>query len=104
MDINFNKAIRMAVETGKVEFGSNGASAAALSGGAKMIIVAENCPKRLKADIEKYSKLSEVQVRTFGGSSIELGSLCGKPFPVAAMSVIEPGNSTLLETAKENKG
>ena len=30
----------------------------------------------------------------FQGSSVDLGSVCGKPFTVAAMVVTDPGDST----------
>lgn len=94
------KAIRLAVDTGKVRFGSRDAVKAALNGEAKLIIIAGNCPGSTKGDIEYFSKLSKIRTYSFGGTSLELGSLCGKPFPVAAMSVIDAGNSNLLEAIK----
>lgn len=99
--IDVNKAIRLAVDTGDVKLGSRDAVKAALNGEAKLIIIAENCPEGVKMDVLQYSKMSGVPNYMFGGSSKELGSLCGKPFPVAAMSVFGAGSSNVLELSKE---
>ena len=99
---DIGRSIRLAVDTGKVRFGSRDAVKAALNGEAKLIIVAENCPKAVKADLENYSKMSEVALYAYDGTSVELGSLCGKPFPVAALSIVEAGNSDILDAVKGN--
>ena len=98
MDIN--KAIRMAVDTGDVKFGSRKSSKAASAGKLKMIILSKNCPAKARQEIERNAKLSGIPALTFNGTSVELGSLCGKPFPVSSLSIIEPGNSTILDAAK----
>ena len=95
------KALRMAVETGKVKFGSRSSVKRALMGKAKLIIVSGNCPADVKADISRYASLSEVDVLDFPGTSIELGSVCKKPFGVAVLAVYEPGTSNILEFAKK---
>jgi len=98
MDIN--KAIRLAVDTGKVEFGTRSTVRNTLNGKAKLIIIARNCPKKFKDDVLNYSKTSGINIYQFSGNSLELGSLCGKPFPIAIMSIIDQGNSNILELAK----
>jgi large subunit ribosomal protein L30e len=97
---DIDKAIRMAVDTGKVEFGVNSALRLASSGEARLIILSSNCPKKFKEDITYYSKLSKTAVCRFSGTSLELGSLCGKPFPISALSIHDPGNSNVLELVK----
>ena len=99
MDIN--RAIRMAVDTGDVKFGARGSVENASTGKTKMIVVSSNCPKKTRGEIARNSKLSGVNVLVFNGTSIELGSLCGKPFPVSALSIIEPGNSNILDAVKK---
>jgi large subunit ribosomal protein L30e len=101
--MDMNRAIRMAVDTGEVLFGSRGSSKGAFTGKPKMIILSSNCPGETREGIERNSKLSGIPVLFFGGTSIELGSLCGKPFPVSALSIIEPGNSNIMEAAKQEK-
>ncbi len=98
--MDLNASIRMAVDTGKIILGSDRAKKLAMLGEAKAIIMARNCPHSTKQDISHYAMLSSVPVIEFNGTSIELGIVCGKPFPVSALSVIEPGNSDILNAAQ----
>ena len=95
MDVD--RGIRVAVDTGNVTLGSNKTIQALKLGKGKLVIIAENCPQEAKEDVMQYSQLSEIPVYTFKGSSVDLGSVCGKPFTVAAMMVNDPGDSTILE-------
>jgi large subunit ribosomal protein L30e len=94
--IDIDKAIATAVKTGKVTFGANSALQNAKTGKVKLIILAANCPKVIREDIEYYCKLSNVPAITYKGSSIDLAAICGKPFTVAALSIREPGDSEIL--------
>lgn len=100
MDIN--KQIRMAVKTGKVDFGSKGAMYSVNSAKAKLVILANNCPESQRDDILYTAEQSEVPVYVFPGSSLDLGALCDKPFPVSTLIIKEPGDSEVLKLA-ENK-
>ncbi|MBC7130194.1 50S ribosomal protein L30e [Candidatus Bathyarchaeota archaeon] len=100
MDVD--KAIATAVRTGKVMFGSNSALQSARTGRAKMIIVASNCPERIRKDIEYYCKLSKVPLLVYKGSSVDLAAVCGKPFLVAALTIRDPGDSDILKLAENN--
>lgn len=95
--IDIDKAIATAVKTGKVSFGANSALQNAKTGKAKMIILATNCPKVLREDVEYYCKLSNVPLITYKGSSLDLAALCSKPFTVSALSIREPGDSEILK-------
>ncbi len=95
MDVD--RGIRVAVDTGNVTLGSSKTIQALKLGKGKLVIIAENCPQEAKEDVMQYSKLSEIPVITFEGTSVDLGSVCGKPFVVAAMIVNDPGDSTILE-------
>ncbi|MBQ6220604.1 MAG: 50S ribosomal protein L30e [Methanosphaera sp.] len=95
MDIE--RGIRVAVDTGKVILGSNKSIQAIKLGNGELVVLAANAPKTLKEDIEVYSKLSEIPVHVFDGSSVELGSICGKPFTVSVLVIQEPGDSNILE-------
>ncbi|RLI39491.1 50S ribosomal protein L30e [Candidatus Bathyarchaeota archaeon] len=91
------KAINMAVRTGKVLLGSKSTIKAAKLGKAKLIVVAENCPAHIRADVEYYARLSGIPVVEFKGTSWDLGQVCGKPFMVAALAVRDPGLSKIME-------
>lgn len=95
MDIE--RGIRVAVDTGKVILGSNKSIQAIKLGNGELVVMAANAPKNLKEDVEVYSKLSEMPVHIFDGSSVDLGSICGKPFTVSVLVVQEPGDSNILE-------
>ncbi|MBE6486198.1 MAG: 50S ribosomal protein L30e [Methanosphaera stadtmanae] len=95
MDIE--RGIRVAVDTGKVILGSNKSIQAIKLGNGELVVMAANAPKNLKEDVEVYSKLSEMPVYVFDGSSVDLGSICGKPFTVSVLVVQEPGDSNILE-------
>jgi large subunit ribosomal protein L30e len=95
--IDVNKAIATTVRTGKVLFGTNNAVRNAKMGKAKLIVVAANCPREIREDIEYYCKLSGVPIAIYKGTSIDLGAVCGKPFMVSALTIREPGDSDILK-------
>ncbi|MCX8197178.1 MAG: 50S ribosomal protein L30e [Candidatus Micrarchaeota archaeon] len=90
------KAIRQCVDSGKVIFGSRFGIKASLLGKAKLIVVAQNCPQHLAQDIQKFCKLSSVPLIVFSGSSVELGTVAGRPHPVAVLTVLDPGTSGIM--------
>ena len=101
--IDVNKAIASAVKTGKVSFGANAALQNAKSGKAKMIILAANCPKNIKDEIEYNCKLSDVPVMMFKGASMDLATVCNKPFVISALSIRETGDSDILKVTENTE-
>ena len=95
MDVD--RGIRVAVDTGDVTLGSEKSIQSLKLGKGQLVVVAKNSPKEILEDVEYYSKLSEIPVHTFDGTSVELGSVCGKPFTVATLVINDPGDSTILE-------
>lgn len=95
--INIDKAIALAVKTGKVSFGANSALQNAKTGKAKMIVLASNCPKDIKDDVEYYGKISKIPVVTYKGTSMDLAEVSGKLFIISALSIRESGDSDILK-------
>ena len=95
--IDVNKAIATTAKTGKIQFGASSALKSAKTKKAKIIIVASNCPQKVKEDIEYYCGLSSIPVSIYRGTSVDLGAVCGKPFEVSVLSVREPGDSNILK-------
>jgi large subunit ribosomal protein L30e len=95
--IDVNKAIATTAKTGKIQFGASSALKSAKTKKAKIIIVASNCPQKVKEDIEYYCGLSNIPVSIYRGTSVDLGAVCGKPFEVSVLSVREPGDSNILK-------
>ncbi len=98
MDVN--KAIRVAIDTGKIYMGSEETINAVINKEVKLVIVAENCPPERKADLKKFAKLSGIPVYEFEGTSMELGAVCGRPHVVAMLGVVEAGDSDIFELGR----
>jgi len=101
--IDIDKAIATVVKTGKVSFGTNTALQNAKTGKAKMIVLAANCPKDIKDQIEYYGKISKVPVMTYTGAAIDLAVVCNKLFVVSALSIRETGDSEILKVIENDE-
>ncbi|MEM3399341.1 MAG: 50S ribosomal protein L30e [Candidatus Micrarchaeia archaeon] len=101
MDIDKN--IRMAVDTGKVIMGYRSVSNALTDASLKLVIIASNSPKEFADAIKEKAKVSNIPVYVYEGTSIDLGSACGRPFPVSFLGILEQGNSALLDLAKSSQ-
>jgi large subunit ribosomal protein L30e len=101
--IDVDKAIATAVKTGKVSFGVNAALQNAKTGKAKMIILAANCPKDIKEEIEYYCRLSKVPVMTYKGASMDLATVCNRLFIISALSIRETGDSEILKATEKTE-
>jgi len=95
MDVD--RGIRVAVDTGDVTLGSEKSIQSLKLGKGQLAFVAENSPKEILEDVEYYAKLSQIPIHIYNGTSVELGSVCGKPFTVATLVINDPGDSTILE-------
>ncbi|MEM0372901.1 MAG: 50S ribosomal protein L30e [archaeon] len=101
MDIS--AGIKRIMATGKIEYGSKKTLENIRSGKAKAVIIADNAPAGLRADIEQYAKISETPVVVFDGTSLELGRVCGKPFVVTSIAVTNAGDVKIKELTGEKK-
>ncbi|NJE30715.1 50S ribosomal protein L30e [Thermococcus sp. 18S1] len=97
--VDFAFELRKAEDTGKIIMGAKKAIQYAKMGGAKMIIVAKNARPDIKEDILYYAKLSGIPIYEFEGTSVELGTLLGRPHTVSALAIIDPGESRILALA-----
>jgi large subunit ribosomal protein L30e len=95
MDVD--RGIRVAVDTGDVTLGSEKSIQSLKLGKGQLVVVASNAPKEIIEDVEYYANLSEIPFIVYDGSSVDLGSVCGKPFTVATLIVNDPGDSTILD-------
>jgi len=101
--IDIDKAIATAVKTGKVAFGAKNTIKNVKLGKTKLVVVASNCPRKVREDIEYYCKLSNIPLLVYNKPGINLGAVCGKPFAVSALSIREPGESDVLKIVKSTK-
>ena len=96
--MDLNKSLRLAIDTGDVKLGCNETSKSIENGKAKLVILSSNCPN----DTVDFAGNSKTRVYNFNGNNSELGAACGKPFPVAAVAILNDGKSDVL-TLKDNR-
>ncbi|MHA1595311.1 MAG: 50S ribosomal protein L30e [Candidatus Baldrarchaeia archaeon] len=101
--VNLEKSLKMALKTGKVILGSKRTLDTIRRGRAKLIILAKEAPEEIKQEVMYYCKLSKTPLYVFEGSSVELGALCGKPFMVSSLAIIDPGDSDILKLVEESE-
>ncbi len=95
------KEIRRAVDTGKVCFGIRESELSLLQGRGKLVIKSGNIPEADGERIAHVAKISGIPVLCLKKSSRQLGSICGKPFPVSVMVVLEEGKSKVLGAVRK---
>ncbi len=98
--IDVSKEIRRAVDTGKVIFGTKMSEKSLKNGSGKLIIIAKNTPELVKEKILSFAEIGNTVSYIFEESGIELGSVCGKPFPISVMIIEDAGKSKVLEITK----
>jgi large subunit ribosomal protein L30e len=86
-------ALKVALETGKVRIGLTETLDAANSKKARLLIVATSCPNET---LRKERAIGKIPVYHYEGTAVDLGQACGKPFPISAMAVLDPGSSAIL--------
>ncbi|HEU98042.1 MAG: 50S ribosomal protein L30e [Fervidicoccaceae archaeon] len=94
---NLETELKNALKTGKVILGSKESISVLKHGKAKMVIVATNAEPSTRKDVEYYAKLSNIPIYVFEGTSVDLGAILGKPFPIQVIAVVDPGESKVIE-------
>jgi large subunit ribosomal protein L30e len=88
MDLERN--LKIAIDTGKVIFGTKEAEKAIKNGTARLVVLAKNCPS------EYLKKQPFTKILQFPGDNVALGAVCGKPFSISAVAVLDPGESNVI--------
>jgi large subunit ribosomal protein L30e len=76
MDIDLNKALRKTIRSGKVLIGSN---------------VSRDAVKNRAEILDSNASIIE-----YPGMGIDLGIACGKLFNIAALTILDPGDSGIM--------
>ncbi|MHA1821807.1 MAG: 50S ribosomal protein L30e [Promethearchaeota archaeon] len=103
-ELDINKLINIAVKTGKTIIGTETLKKYINVNDLKLIILAKNCPEEIRTDIELLTKSSgdeSIPIFYYPNSSLELGTAAGKPFMIASMGIIDPGNSSILDAVSK---
>ena len=86
-------ALKVALETGTVRIGLSETLDAAKSKRARLLIVAKSCPDPM---LLKERAIGKIPVYHYDGTAVDLGQACGRPFPISAMAILDPGSSAIL--------
>jgi large subunit ribosomal protein L30e len=95
--VDASKEIRRAVDTGKVAFGSKQSIKELLKGNGSVVIVSSNIPAGEKEKLKHITELESKKFYEFDKNGLTLGSICGKPFVVSALIVLDAGKSKIDE-------
>ena len=93
--MDLNRQLKNAIATGNLRFGHRQAIDACARGEAKLIIFAANCPTEFTDEL--HANHPEVTKFRAGMVNRELGIACSKPFAVSTISIIDAGESDLLQ-------
>lgn len=95
--VEVNKEIRRAVDTGSVVFGYKQCRKELAKNNGEIVIVASNLPKNQKETLIHLAKVEGKKVFEFSENGLALGSICGKPFVISSMIVLNKGKSKVNE-------
>ncbi|MCL4375856.1 50S ribosomal protein L30e [Candidatus Marsarchaeota archaeon] len=95
--VDLNSDIRLATGTGKVAIGYKDTVRMINKNGLKAVILAVKGKKEIVEDITHVCSIAGVRIIRFEGNSIELGTVCGKPYSVNSIGIMEEGNSRILD-------
>ena len=95
-DVDTN--IKVAYKTGKIIFGKSQVLNQLRQKPFKMLIIANNCPAELDAQLSYYNSLMNdiLFIHRYHGSSWELGLAMGKPYMISIIGINDFGDSDLL--------
>lgn len=95
MDVN--KEIRRAVDTGKVVFGTRQTQKILSKKEGEIVIVSTNLPIEEREKIKHITKVMGKKFYEHNITGLNLGSVCGKPFVISALTVLDKGKSNILD-------
>lgn len=93
-------AMSVVIKTGKIKLGFDTVRSSLLSGNLKLVIMSSNCHLTKKEDIIYYSKLAKTRYHIVDERSQGLGTICGKPYAVSALGIVNEGDSDILNMMK----
>jgi large subunit ribosomal protein L30e len=93
--MDLNRQLKNAIATGSLRFGQRQALDACARGEAKLVIFAANCPTDFTDEL--HANHPEVTKFRAGLVNRELGIACSKPFSVSTITIVDAGESDLLQ-------
>ena len=98
--MDLNKEVRRAVDTGKVLFGYKQCTKKLLAGEGEIVIVSKNLPVNERETLKQIANIESKKFYEYPENGLVLGSVCGKPFVISTMLVLDAGKSKVLEATQ----
>lgn len=86
------------MKSGVTHLGYKTTLKATREGKSQLLVVSSNCPALHKSVLEYHALLGKVGIYYYTGNNRELGTACGKLFPVSVLTIENPGDSDILKT------
>ena len=83
--MNLNEILRKK----KIVYGYREVKKKMLKGVVDLIIIAKNCPPALKRDLLNLCVTFGINHEEFDGTTMELGTVCGRPHPISVLGVLK---------------
>ncbi|WP_455143681.1 50S ribosomal protein L30e [Candidatus Hodarchaeum mangrovi] len=97
MKPDLEKAISMAVSTGKVKLGFESVLRQVSTGKAKAAILSNNVPLEVRTQLIKGCKMAKIPIIEYEKSGTDLGAICGRPHKVSSIIILDAGNSKIMD-------
>ncbi len=81
--------IRKLINEGRTTLGSKVVIKKLKNGQIEKVFLSKNCKEDLKQDIEKFAKLSSIEIVNVDMTNEEFGVFCKKPFHVSVVGVLK---------------
>ncbi|MEM3437658.1 MAG: 50S ribosomal protein L30e [Nitrososphaerales archaeon] len=95
---DLEKILRTVIKTGKYILGTKEVLKSIK--GSKIVIYSSFLSKDKVSEIVNTCKSLSIPFMEFKGTSVELGRVCGKPFPISAIAIKSPGEADLSPLIK----
>lgn len=89
--VNDNKTtseeLKKIIKKGNLVIGTELSIKKLKTGAIEKLFYTHNCPAKLKAEIEHYSKINKTEIEELEVNNEELGVLCKKPFSITVLGL-----------------
>lgn len=98
-----SRKIADSILSGSLVVGSKETLEAIKSDKAKEVVISSSCPPEIRDLIMNRASSVKIPIHVFKGTSVGLGSLCQKPFRVAALAILSPIKEKKVRRPKRKK-
>lgn len=93
------KTFKNMIKKGSVIFGFKQTTISIKEGKAKLVVIADNCPKKQELTTDAESK--KIPVYNSKADGVELGYLCGVAYAVSTFAVLDDGGININHMLKK---